>query len=232
LPEIVALRPPKWPGAYQFADTPVTSPRSHLRAAAHPPSGQTGAVEIRGEGFTGIEFPRTSPPGDAIVVQLGDAPFTEARVRDLFEQAGVPIRLELWPVGPSLVGQLLSVRSAALPDRAVFWEDGRVAVARSWSGTLVVWLGRVADVGERYGPWSDVTGPGEPFEHENILGRTLGEVRPRLAPYEVTILAGDPPRTRFRPMPLPEAGGPFDSHVIAFAQATSWTALFLTLHPA
>jgi hypothetical protein len=189
-------------------------------------------VEIRGEGFTGIEFPRTSPPDDATVVQLGDAPLSEARVRDLFEQAGLPIHLELWPVGPSLVGRPLSVRSAALPDRAVLWEDGRVAVSRSWSGTLVVSLGRAASEGERYGPWSDATGPGEPFEHENILGCTLVDVRPLLAPYEVTILAGEPPRTPVRPMPLPEAGGPFDSQMIAFVQATSRTSLFLTLHPA
>lgn len=194
---------------------------------------QTGAVEIRKGGIVGagrLGGPRATPPADAIVVALGDARLTEARLRELFEQAGLRLLLDLLPVGPSLVGQLLSVRSAAGPDRDVFWEDGRVAVPRSWNGRLVVWLGRAADEDEPYAASSDATGHGEPFEHEHILGRTLGEVRPRLGPYAVTILARKP-QSSARPMPLPEAGGPFDSHVIGFVQAWSSTALRITLTP-
>ncbi len=169
-------------------------------------------------------------PNDPIVVEVGDSPLTASTIRRRFDQAGLEIVLELLPVGPSRVGQLLSVRSATGADASVYWHEGRVAVPQSWDGKLAIWLGRPAEPEEHYAGSSDATAPGEPFEHDDLLGRTLAAARHGLHEYVVTLLAREPPGPT-KPWRLMDAGDRFDAQVINGAEMTSATSLRLSLRP-
>lgn len=120
--------------------------------------------------------------GDELHIRLTDVETRPEEIEEAAREAGLDVRVEELPVGPSNVGRFLrTTQGAMVPNLTVDESDPTSAftgfrVPVDFAESIVLYLGRPAADGETWVSASDATSKGEPLECEDLYLRPLGEV--------------------------------------------------------
>jgi hypothetical protein len=139
-----------------------------------------------------------------VIVRLTDRQTTAREIEAATDKAGLDIRVEAVPAGPSIVGRFTGQVASAGAVELTWLEEEAVSYAafslpERWRGRLTLLLGRRARPGEPYVPISDAYAEGEPLACSGTLRRPLAEVLPyvrglddvRVQPHEGGLPTGE-----------------------------------------
>ena len=130
-----------------------------------------------------------------IEVLLTDRTTTIEEVQEVFEDAGLDVRVDAVPAGPSNIGRFVGLLFDGPVEEVTnlrgLDRDGNAfsgfTVEDRWEGTLVLSMGRPARPGEPYALASDAFADDEPLDCSGILGRPLRGSLARLEDLTVRI---------------------------------------------
>lgn len=128
-----------------------------------------------------------------VVVRLTDFANTPEEIEAATEAAGLDIKVDAVPTGPSSVGRFVGqeATSADFENLERIDADGVTFVAFSlpedWDGSLTLLLGRPAKAGEPYVAFTSAYAPGEPLACTGTLGRPLSELSPYVDGLDVSV---------------------------------------------
>jgi hypothetical protein len=162
------------------------------RGTNSPPTGQSAAS-------AGVTFQQV--PGGVTAI-FHDPTASAASLHQAFLQHGLDIVVDVLPVSPSLVGQVLQplkVPSQAPTEiTAVFGDRGcqgdgvvqpcpiGVLIPTGYHGMQHIFIGRAAKPGEMYAESNDPTAQGEPLACTHVLGATVPQAQRMLADLGLT----------------------------------------------
>jgi hypothetical protein len=176
------------------ADVPPSrSPRRRSVRAARWLGAAAAVVAVVGAAM--VARPDTAAAGVEVVVDaqgtslyVTDRDTTPEEIEAAAADAGLDLRVEAVPVGPSNVGRFVGASGSELPAGLELVErestDGYTGfhVPLDFEGWFELQMGRAAAPGEEWAVLSDVTAAGEPLACEQLVDRPLTEVLDRLAP--------------------------------------------------
>ena len=173
----------------------------------------------------------------SVEVLMTDSRTSVAEVREVLAEAGIRVRIDEQPAGPSNVGRFVGVLIDG-PGQQVTNVGGPSGTSFSsftvdddWQGTLVISLGRTARPGEVYVVSSDAFADGEPLDCSGVLGRSLAESADELAGFHVRI---SPSAEGYLVPPEALDAAAIDrygSWIVTRGSALSPTDVILTLQP-
>ncbi|GAA2356600.1 hypothetical protein GCM10010404_06420 [Nonomuraea africana] len=134
--------------------------------------------------------------GDQWVAKVKDPYADHAKYAEAFKAVGLDVTLTLLPSSPSGVGKVVRIGGSGdrtpgkglggglEPEGCQMGTLGcglAVTVDVGYTGKGVIYLGRTAQPGERYGNWAPATREGETLHGLKVDERTVGEVRKEAA---------------------------------------------------
>lgn len=119
-------------------------------------------------------------------VRLTDLVTRAAAVRSALSKAGLDVTVDSAPVGPSNVGQFLTLAGEELPPQLTVTNGtaSRFAgfkIPADWTGRLTLTMGRAARAGETWRASSDALAPHEALACRDLLGATAAEISRTIA---------------------------------------------------
>ena len=123
--------------------------------------------------------------GNDLVVRLTDLETRPEQIVSAAAKAGLDVRVETVPVGPSQVGRFIGADASSLPADLSITEGSHLAftgfrIPRDWTGTLSLKLGRPARDGEAWVGAADALAPGGAAACRPVLGATVAEAADEL----------------------------------------------------
>jgi hypothetical protein len=142
-----------------------------------------GTVVSQEQVSAGVDVVRD---GDDLVVRLTDLETNPSEVTEAAAEAGLDVRVDEVPVGPSMVGRFVAADGDELPpelrtvDPSGASGFGGFRVPANYQGTIRLHMGRPAEGTETWAVLSDATAPGEPLACTVLEEIDVGEVVERV----------------------------------------------------
>ena len=159
------------------------------RGDGNSSTGGTAGVAGATPGAAGVTFQRVTGGVTAI---FHNPHATAAELHEAFLQQGIDVAVELAPVSPSLVGQVVSPGLTVISGQQITgvngsqWCEGPgqadpcsvgVMIPSRYNGSGRITIGRAARPGELYVTANDATATGEPLACTAMLGATIAEAQ-------------------------------------------------------
>ncbi len=130
--------------------------------------------------------------GNDLVVRLTDLETRPEQIVSAAKKAGLDVRVETVPVGPSQVGRFIGATATSLPPELRRTDGSTLAftgfrIPRDWSGTLSLSLGRPARDGEEWVGVADALAPGGAAACRELLGATVDDAAAALDELGLTV---------------------------------------------